>query len=54
MYAGSVEHGTIVEVLDDARRLTVRDSEGDVAAFTLLPATARYTAVDGRRLSFPA
>ena len=54
VYAGSVEPGTIVAVLDDARRLTVRDSKGDVADFTLLPATARYTADDGSRLSFPA
>jgi hypothetical protein len=52
VYADSVEHGTIVEVLSEGRRLRVRDADGAVVDFALLRATARYTSEDGRRISF--
>jgi hypothetical protein len=46
-FGGSVEHGVVVAVLEQGRRLQVRDEAGQVLEFALSPATARFALVGG-------
>ena len=43
-FGGSFEHGTVVAVHEEGRRLEVRDEAGEVLEFVLSPATARFLA----------
>ncbi len=41
-FGGGFEHGTIVGVLEQGRRLEVRGEGGEMHEFVLSPATARF------------
>jgi hypothetical protein len=43
-FGGELEHGIVVAVHDEGRRLEVRDASGAVLEFALNPATARFVA----------
>jgi hypothetical protein len=43
-FGGSFEHGTVVAVSEQGRRLRVRGEYGDTHEFVLSPATARFVA----------
>jgi hypothetical protein len=43
-FGGGFEPGTVVAVLDEGRRLCVRDETGETLEFVLSPATARFVA----------
>jgi hypothetical protein len=43
-FGGGFEHGTVVAVRDDGRRLEVLCEGGQTLAFVLSPATARFVA----------
>ncbi len=43
-FGGSFEHGTVVAVHEQGRRLEVRGEGGEVLEFVLSPATARFVA----------
>jgi len=43
-FGGGFEHGTVVAVLEEGRRLQVRCEGGEVLEFVLSPATARFVA----------
>ena len=46
-FGGGFEHGTVLAVHDEGRRLEVRDELGEVLEFVLNPATARFVSADG-------
>jgi hypothetical protein len=46
-FGGGFEHGTVLAVHDDGRRLEVRDELGEVLEFVLNPATARFVSAAG-------
>jgi hypothetical protein len=41
-FGGGSEHGTIVAIEDDGRRLQVRGEDGELYEFVLSPASARF------------
>ena len=41
-FGGSLEHGTIVAIEDDGRRVRVRGEDGELHEFVLSPASARF------------
>jgi hypothetical protein len=41
-FGGTVEHGVVVAVLEEGRRLGVRGEDGRTDEFVLNPATARF------------
>jgi hypothetical protein len=41
-FGGGFEHGTVLAVREQGRRLQVRGEGGDVLEFVLSPATARF------------
>jgi hypothetical protein len=43
-FGGSFEHGTIVGVSEEGRRVSVRGESGETLEFILSPATARFVA----------
>lgn len=46
-FGGSFEHGTVVGVHEQGRRLEVRGEGGEILEFVLSPATARFVAAGG-------
>jgi hypothetical protein len=46
-FGGGFEHGTVLAVHDEGRRLEVRDELGEVLEFVLNPATARFVSAAG-------
>jgi hypothetical protein len=52
--AGSMEPAVVVGVHDGGTRVRVARANGQTAEFRLRKATARFTASDGSRLSWPA
>lgn len=48
-FGGSVEHGVVVAVHDEGRRLSVRDEGGQVLEFVLSPASARFVLAEETR-----
>ncbi len=47
-FGGGFEDGTVLAVLDEGRRLQVRDQAGEVLEFVLNPATARFASAQSR------
>ncbi len=45
-FGGGFERGVVVVVSEDGRRLDVRGEDGEVHAFALSPATARFVSAD--------
>jgi hypothetical protein len=45
-FGGSFEQGVVVAVGEQGRRLEVRGESGEVLAFVLSPATARFVSAD--------
>jgi hypothetical protein len=41
-FGGGSEHGAVVAVHDDGRRVTVRGEDGELHEFVLSPANARF------------
>ncbi len=46
-FGGSFEDGTVLAIHEDGRRLDVGCAGGQVLAFVLSPATARFVSADG-------
>jgi hypothetical protein len=46
-FGGGVEHGTVLAVHEEGRRLEVRDEAGQVLEYVLSPATARFVPAGG-------
>ncbi len=46
-FGGELEHGIVLAVHEDGRRLDVRNEAGDVLEFVLSPATARFVSAGG-------
>jgi hypothetical protein len=46
-FGGGFERGTVVALSEDARRVEVRCDGGEMLAFVLSPATARFVSADG-------
>jgi hypothetical protein len=45
-FGGEFERGVVVAVSEDGRRVEVRGEEGEVRAFVLSPATARFVSAN--------
>jgi hypothetical protein len=45
-FGGGFERGVVVAVSEEGRRVEVRGEDGEVHAFVLSPATARFVAAD--------
>jgi len=45
-FGGGFVRGVVVSVSEDGRRLEVRGEDGEVLAFVLSPATARFVSAD--------
>ncbi len=45
-FGGGFERGVVVAVSEEGRRVEVRGEDGEVLAFVLSPATARFTSAD--------
>lgn len=43
-FGGSFERGTVVDVAEEGRRVSVRGESGETLEFVLSPATARFVA----------
>lgn len=43
-FGGSFERGTVIDVFEDGRRVSVRGESGETLEFVLSPATARFVA----------
>jgi hypothetical protein len=43
-FGGSFERGTVVDVSEGGRRVSVRGESGEILEFVLSPATARFVA----------